>query len=217
MGSSVSPWRAALAALARSAKKGSKSKGGKREDDEEDGAGAGTPGLAPPSTIKKKTGKPPGLLAASAAKKSGKRPPQIIEEPEAAESLMGESSWSDQERSQFLAALAAHGKNFKAVTAAVPSKSQAAVKGFFGKHKKTLGLDKIIADHAAREGDNKSGNGAAGGAGRGLHSSTFQLNLSALCTIGGARRRCVARVNWMLGGVEGVVCRVFSCVRHGSS
>jgi len=28
---------------------------------------------------------------------------------------------------------------------------------------------------------------------RGLHSSTFQLNLSALCGIGGVRRGCVAR------------------------
>ena len=32
------------------------------------------------------------------------------------------------------------------------------------------------------------------GAGRGLHSFTFQLNLSALYEIGGARRGCVARV-----------------------
>jgi hypothetical protein len=30
--------------------------------------------------------------------------------------------------------------------------------------------------------------------GRGLHSSTFQLNLSALYGTGGARRGCVARV-----------------------
>jgi len=30
--------------------------------------------------------------------------------------------------------------------------------------------------------------------GRGLHSSTFQLNLSALYGIGGARRGCVARI-----------------------
>jgi len=51
--------------------------------------------------------------------------------------------------------------------------------------------------------------------GRGLHSSTFQLNLSALYGIGGARRGCVA----VLRGCQGVcrVCRVFSCVRHGSS
>jgi hypothetical protein len=35
--------------------------------------------------------------------------------------------------------------------------------------------------------------------GRGLHSSTFQLNLSALYGIGGARRGCVARVEGMLG------------------
>ena len=50
---------------------------------------------------------------------------------------------------------------------------------------------------------------------RGLHSFTFQLNLSALYEIGGARRGCVARVK----GCEGVfrVCRVFSCDRHGSS
>jgi len=37
--------------------------------------------------------------------------------------------------------------------------------------------------------------------GRGLHSSTFQLNLSALYGRGGARRGCVARVKGVLGGV----------------
>ena len=42
-------------------------------------------------------------------------------------------------------------------------------------------------------------------AGRGLHSSTFQLNLSALYGIGGARRGCVARVKGVSGGVEGVL------------
>jgi hypothetical protein len=46
--------------------------------------------------------------------------------------------------------------------------------------------------------------------GRGLHSSTFQLNLSASHGIGGARSGCVARVK----GVSGV-CRLFHCVRHG--
>jgi len=38
--------------------------------------------------------------------------------------------------------------------------------------------------------------------GRGLHSSTFQLNLSALNGTGGARRGCVARVyKGVLGGI----------------
>ena len=37
-------------------------------------------------------------------------------------------------------------------------------------------------------------------AGRGLHSSTSQLNLSALYGIGGARKGCVARVKGVLGG-----------------
>jgi len=37
--------------------------------------------------------------------------------------------------------------------------------------------------------------------GRGLHSSTVQLNLCALYGIGGARRGCVARVKGMLVGV----------------
>ena len=37
--------------------------------------------------------------------------------------------------------------------------------------------------------------------GRGLHSSTFQLNFSALYGIGGARRDCVARVKGVLGAV----------------
>jgi len=52
-------------------------------------------------------------------------------------------------------------------------------------------------------------------AGRGLHSSTFQLNLSIFYRIGGAGRDCVAHVNGVLGGVLGG--RVFLCVRHGSS
>jgi hypothetical protein len=38
-------------------------------------------------------------------------------------------------------------------------------------------------------------------AGRCLHSSTFQLNLSALYGIGGARRGCLARVKGVLRGV----------------
>jgi len=40
--------------------------------------------------------------------------------------------------------------------------------------------------------------------GRGLHSSTFQLNLSALYGIEGARRGYVARVQGGLRGVQGV-------------
>jgi hypothetical protein len=47
-------------------------------------------------------------------------------------------------------------------------------------------------------------------AGRGLHSSTFQLNLSALYGIGGARTGCVARIKGVFR-----VCRVFSCDRDG--
>jgi len=39
---------------------------------------------------------------------------------------------------------------------------------------------------------------------RGLHSSTFQLNLSALYGIGVARRGCVAHVKGGSGGVSGV-------------
>jgi hypothetical protein len=49
-------------------------------------------------------------------------------------------------------------------------------------------------------------------AGRGLHSSTFQLNLSALYGIGGARMRRVARIKGVFR-----VCRVGLCVRHCSS
>jgi hypothetical protein len=44
--------------------------------------------------------------------------------------------------------------------------------------------------------------------GRGLHSSTFRLNLSALYGIGDAHRGRVARVKG--------VCRICSCVRRGS-
>ena len=38
-------------------------------------------------------------------------------------------------------------------------------------------------------------------AGRGLHSSTFQLNLNALYGIGGARGGCAARGKGVIGGV----------------
>jgi len=59
------------------------------------------------------------------------------------------------------------------------------------------------------------GAGARLPVGRGLHSSTSQVNFSAVYGIGGARNGCVARVR----GCQGVfrVCRVFYCVRHGSS
>ena len=39
---------------------------------------------------------------------------------------------------------------------------------------------------------------------RGLHSSTFQLNLGALYGIGGARKDCVARIKGVLWGMWGV-------------
>jgi len=40
--------------------------------------------------------------------------------------------------------------------------------------------------------------------GRGLPSFTSQLNLSAFCGIGGLLRDCVAHVNGVLEGVQGV-------------
>jgi hypothetical protein len=40
-----------------------------------------------------------------------------------------------------------------------------------------------------------------GARGRGLHSLTSQLNLSAFNGMGGARMDCVARVKGVLGGV----------------
>jgi hypothetical protein len=51
--------------------------------------------------------------------------------------------------------------------------------------------------------------------GRGLHSFTSQLNVSALYGIGGAREGCVIRVKGVFRVFR--VCRVFLCVRHGSS
>ena len=47
-------------------------------------------------------------------------------------------------------------------------------------------------------------NHSRGDYGRGILSSTFQLNLSAVNGIGGARRDCVARVKGVLGGFSGV-------------
>jgi len=51
--------------------------------------------------------------------------------------------------------------------------------------------------------------------GRGLHSSTVQLNLSTVYGIVDARRGSVVRVKGVYGGAR--VCRVFLGVRHGSS
>ena len=65
----------------------------------------------------------------------------------------------------------------------------------------------VLNDSAVR--DRRQG-GSPRERGRGLHSSTFQLNLSALYGIGGARMGCVARVKGVFR-----VCRVFSCVKHG--
>jgi hypothetical protein len=39
--------------------------------------------------------------------------------------------------------------------------------------------------------------------GRGLHSSTFRLNVSALCGIGGAFRGCLGVVYGVSGGIGG--------------
>jgi len=79
-------------------------------------------------------------------------------------------SWTAPEKKAFLAALAEHGKDFKAIAAAVGSKSQTAAKAYFGKHKKSLGLEKIVKDHAtakAKEDKRKEAKkGAAKGARR---------------------------------------------------
>jgi hypothetical protein len=53
-----------------------------------------------------------------------------------------------------------------------------------------------------RPGGAREDGGGGEGAGRGLLSSTCQLNLSALYGIRGARRGCVARGKGVLGGVE---------------
>jgi len=42
--------------------------------------------------------------------------------------------------------------------------------------------------------------------GRGLHSSTFQLNLGTLNGIAGARRGCVSRMKGVIGGVGCAGC-----------
>jgi hypothetical protein len=54
--------------------------------------------------------------------------------------------------------------------------------------------------------------------GRGLHSSTCRLNVSAVCGIGGTLRGCLGGVEEISGGISGVlggVCGVFD-VQNGS-
>ena len=72
--------------------------------------------------------------------------------------------WDEKEKTLFVEALKAHGKDFKAIAAAVQTKSQAAVKGFFAKHKKAMGLEKMVADHAAAKAKDEEKAAKAGGA-----------------------------------------------------
>jgi len=58
-----------------------------------------------------------------------------------------------------------------------------------------------ITAAAAMFGEEMARMGGAVATGRGLHSFTSQLNLSAFYGIGGERRACVARVQGVLGGV----------------
>jgi len=54
-----------------------------------------------------------------------------------------------------------------------------------------------------------------GGSGRGLHSITYPLNMSAFCEIGGASSGCLGGVEevagFTRGGLGGIIC-----VRNGS-
>jgi len=50
---------------------------------------------------------------------------------------------------------------------------------------------------------------------QGLTLDQFSAQLERFLGIGGARRGCVARFKGVLGVLR--VCRVISCVRHGSS
>jgi hypothetical protein len=58
----------------------------------------------------------------------------------------------------------------------------------------------IVLASDAEEPSDSDADEASSDAGRGLHSFTSQLNLSAFCVIGGARRNFVARVKGVSGG-----------------
>ena len=130
--------KAAAAAKAKAEKKEKekeKDKSSKRDDtsgDEDDDSEA-------PATAGKKKGKD---ISRSASK-------EALEGTAAAPTGGG---WTPKEKSQFLAALAEHGKDWKSVAAAVPTKSQNAVRGYFSKQKVKLGLEKIVEEHAKKKG-----------------------------------------------------------------
>jgi TPR repeat protein len=66
------------------------------------------------------------------------------------------------------------------------------------------GVGVAAPDYPAAAGWYRRAADAGHASGRGLHSFTSQLNLSAFHGIGGARRGCVARVKGVLGGAQGV-------------
>jgi len=69
-------------------------------------------------------------------------------------------------------------------------------------------LAKIKANVAIKDGCDATPQAVTG---RGLHSSTFRLNVSALCGIGGAFRGYLGGVYGVSGSVWGIFC-----VRNGS-
>jgi hypothetical protein len=73
------------------------------------------------------------------------------------------------------------------------------------------GLEAVQVSAVVKEGDE------AKGAGRGLHSSTFRLNVSAFCGIGGAIGGYQGVVEAVLGALMGCSgCILCICVRNGS-
>ena len=76
-----------------------------------------------------------------------------------------ESKWTAEEQTRFVEAVTMNGKDFKAIAARVKTKSQAAAKAFYAKHRKRLQLDEIIAAYNKKKGkgDGKGGGGEGKG------------------------------------------------------
>ena len=141
--------RAALAAAEKKRKAEAKAKAEKKEKEKEkekdksskrdDASGDEDDDSEAPTTAGKKKGKD---MSRSASK-------EALEGTAAAPTGGG---WTPKEKSRFLAALAEHGKDWKSVAAAVSTKSQNAVRGYFSKQKVKLGLEKIVEEHAKKKG-----------------------------------------------------------------
>ena len=132
---------------------GEEAKGGGEDEGGEEGEGEGEGQIF--QTRRRRRGRGRRLGGAhDRGEEEGKRHVAVGEQRGARVYRRRPDGWRlDAEGASLCAAgLFEHGKDWKSVAAAVPTKSQNAVRGYFSKQKVKLGLEKIVEEHAKKKG-----------------------------------------------------------------